>query len=79
MARRGAVDASPVHGSRRELRPLALREVRNAADAQLVNGLARQVHCLGCVQPVGEHLKYLVTAQGHLGPMRSATSLSVPR
>jgi len=57
------VDTSPVRGSLRDLGPLALCEVRRAADEQLVNGLVHQYHYLGYVQPVGERLKYLVTAQ----------------
>jgi hypothetical protein len=75
------VDTSPVHGSLRDLGPVELHEVRYGADEQLVNGLVHQYHYLGYVQPVGERLKYLVTAQGrpigcffwssaprHLGP-----------
>jgi hypothetical protein len=75
------VDTSPVRGSLRDLGTLELRQVRYAADEPLVNGLVHQYHYLGYVQPVGEHLKYLVTAQGrpiacfcwssaarHLGP-----------
>jgi hypothetical protein len=71
------VDTSPVHCSLRDLGPLALREVRYGADAQLVNGLVHQYHYLGYAQPVGEHLKYLVTAQGR--PIACFCWSSAPR
>jgi hypothetical protein len=57
------VDTSPVRCSLRDLGALTLREVRYAADEQIVHGLVYQYHYLGFVQPVGEYLKYLVTAQ----------------
>jgi hypothetical protein len=71
------VDTSPVRGSLRDLGPLELREVRYGADAQLVHGLVHQYHYLGYVQPVGEHLKYLVTAQGR--PIACFCWSSAPR
>jgi len=57
------VDTSPVCGSLGDLGPLVVREVRYTADEPLVQGLVHQYHYLGYVQPVGEHLKYLVTAK----------------
>jgi hypothetical protein len=39
-----------------------IRQVRRTDDERLVNGLIQQHHYLGYVRPVGEHLKYLVTA-----------------
>ena len=71
------VDTSPVRGSLRDLGPLALREVRCSADEPLVHGLMHQYHYLGYVQPVGEHLKYLVTAQGR--PIACFCWSSAPR
>jgi hypothetical protein len=46
-----------------ELGPLTIRQVRRTPEESLVNGLVQQHHYLGYRQPVGEHLKYLVTAQ----------------
>ena len=71
------VDTSPVCCSLRDLGPLALREVRYAADGKLVNGLVHQYHYLGYTQPVGEHLKHLVTAQGR--PIACFCWSSAPR
>jgi hypothetical protein len=64
-----------------EIGSVQLRQVRRSPEEVLVNSLIEQHHYLGYVQPVGEHLKYLVTAQGrpigcfcwssaprHLGP-----------
>jgi hypothetical protein len=71
------VDTSPVRGSLRDLGPLELRQVRYAVDEPLVNGLVHQYHYLGYVQPVGEHLKYLVTARGR--PIACLCWSSAPR
>jgi hypothetical protein len=71
------VDTTPVRDSLRELGPLKLRDVRYSADEQLVNGLVHQYHYLGYVQPVGERLKYLVTAQGR--PIACFCWSSAPR
>lgn len=71
------VDTSPVRGSLRDLGPLTLCEVRRGLDEQMVNGLVHQYHYLGYVQPVGEHLKYLVTAQSR--PIACFCWSSAPR
>ena len=71
------VDTSPVRCSLRNLGTLELRQVRYAADEPLVHGLVHQYHYLGYVQPVGEHLKYLVTAQGR--PIACFCWSSAPR
>jgi hypothetical protein len=57
------VDATPLETSLSELGPVQLRQVRRTPEEALVNGLVQQHHYLGYRQPVGEHLKYLVTAQ----------------
>ena len=75
------VDATPLVARLRAIAPLEIRQVRRTPEEALVNGLVAQHHYLGYTQPVGEHLKYLVTAQGrevaclclssaprHLGP-----------
>ena len=90
LARRGAdrrppalvpVDPRPLGAPLAALRPLTIREVRGTPEEPLVNSLLAQYHPLGYRHPVGEQLKYLVTAQGrplaclvwasapwHLGP-----------
>lgn len=75
-------DNRPVRGSLAVLRSqIEIHQVRRTADEDLFNSLVEQYHYLGYEQPVGEHLKYLVTAGGqaiaclafssaprHLGP-----------
>jgi hypothetical protein len=64
-----------------ELGPVEIQQVRRTADEELFNSLMEHYHYLGYEQPVGEHLKYVVWAQGrpvgcmawssaarHLGP-----------
>jgi hypothetical protein len=55
------VDQSPVERSIKELLPITFRQVRRTADEHLFNSLIAQFHYLGYTQPVGEHLKYLVS------------------
>lgn len=75
------VAQDPICTTLKEIGPVELRQVRRRAEESLVNSLIEQHHYLGYVQPVGEHLKYLVLAQGkpigcfcwssaprHLGP-----------
>ena len=46
------------------IRPLEIRQVRRTGDEGLFNGFIQAHHYLGYTRPVGEHLKYLVWAQG---------------
>lgn len=57
-------DNRPVRGSLRELLPLDIQQVRRTAQEALFNSLLEQYHYLGYEQPVGEHLKYLVSSNG---------------
>ncbi len=57
------LDCSPITGPLRALQPLNIRSVRRTADEPLFNGLIHRYHYLGYTQPVGEQLKYLVSAQ----------------
>jgi hypothetical protein len=50
-------------GSLRALRPLDIRLVRRTGWEAIFNGLIERDHYLGYIQPVGEHLKYMVFAQ----------------
>lgn len=57
------VDETPLEVSLRQLGKLEFSQVRRTPDEALVGGLISKYHYLGYSQPVGEHLKYLVTAQ----------------
>ena len=60
-----------------EIQPLELRPVRRTPHEALFNSLLDQFHYLGYTQPVGEHLKYLVFAQGR--PLACLAWSSAPR
>ena len=55
-----------VCGPLSELGPLTIEQVRRTRQEALFNGLVEQYHYLGYEQPVGEHLKYLVSAKGQV-------------
>jgi hypothetical protein len=59
-------EPQPLHARLSEIGSIEIRQVRRTADEALVNSLIEQHHYLGYVRPVGEHLKYLVTAGGQL-------------
>jgi len=71
------VDTTPLIARLNELRPLEVRQVRRTSDEPLFNSLVEHHHYLGYEQPVGEHLKYLVRAQGR--PMACMAWSSAPR
>jgi len=71
------MDVSPLTGTLDQLRPIGLQQVRRAAEEPLFNSLVEQYHYLGYEQPVGEHLKYLVYAQGR--PIACMAWSSAPR
>jgi hypothetical protein len=56
-------DNGPVRGPLRELGPLTFEQVRRTPQEALFNMLVEQYHYLCYEQPVGEHLKYLVSAK----------------
>jgi hypothetical protein len=60
------LDTAQVVAPLSTLRPLEFRRVRRTAEEPLFNTLLAQYHPLGYVQPVGEHLKYLVYAAGRV-------------
>jgi len=57
------VDQTPLESTLSRIRPLELQQVRRTLEERLFNSLLNQYHYLGYVQPVGEHLKYVVYAQ----------------
>ena len=59
------------------LQPLEFEQVRRTAEEPLFNSLMEEHHYLGYEQPVGEHLKYLVWAQGR--PIACLAWSSAPR
>ena len=61
----------------KELGPIEIQQVRRTADEPLFNSLMEQHHYLSYEQPVGEHLKYLVWAQGR--PIACLAWSSAPR
>ena len=60
-----------------EIGPVEIRQVRRTPVEALVKSLIEQHHYLGYIQPVGEHLKYLVSAQGR--PIACFCWSSAPR
>jgi len=71
------VDTTPIETRLGDLGPVELRQVRRRPEEELVNGLVQQHHYLGYSQPVGEHLKYLVTVHGR--PIACFCWSSAPR
>jgi len=71
------IDSTPFHGPLTQLRPLHFQQVRRTGDEPLFNSLIEHHHYLGYEQPVGEHLKYLVWAQGR--PIACLAWSSAPR
>src|SRR5882672_9384450 len=71
------VDTTPLAMPLGALGPIEIRPVRRTADEPLFNGLVEQYHYLGYEQPVGEHVKYLVWAQGR--PIACVAWSSAPR
>ena len=57
-------DNRPVRGPFNELGLLDFQPVRRTTQEALFNSLMEQYHYLGYEQPVGEHLKYLVSSSG---------------
>jgi Druantia protein DruA len=82
LARRGRpapvlIDTTPIQGSLHQLQPIKFQPVRRTREEPLFNSLMEQHHYLGYEQPVGEHLKYLVWAQGR--PIACLAWSSAPR
>ena len=71
------IDMTPLTGALTDIRPISLQQVRRTSDEPLFNSLIEHHHYLGYEQPVGEHLKYLVWAQGR--PIACMAWSSAPR
>ena len=51
-------------GTLKEIQPIDIRQVRRTPAEKLYNSLIDQYHYLGYCHPVGEHLKYIIYAEG---------------
>jgi hypothetical protein len=71
------IDSTPIQGQLCNLQPLEFEQVRRTSKEPLFNSLLEEHHYLGYEQPVGEHLKYLVWAQGR--PVACLAWSSAPR
>jgi hypothetical protein len=71
------IDTTPIQGPLSQFQPIELQQVRRTAEEPLFNSLMESHHYLGYEQPVGEHLKYLVWAQGR--PLAALAWSSAPR
>ena len=67
----------PIQAAVRELGALEIRQVRRTAQEPLFGSLMEAHHYLAYSQPVGEHLKHLVSAQGT--PIACLAWSSAPR
>ena len=61
---RTTLRCTPVQGRLSDFVPLDIAQVRRTRDESLFDSLVQTHHYLGYTQPVGEHLKYLVSAKG---------------
>jgi Domain of unknown function (DUF4338) len=71
------LDQTPIEAKLKDLGPIELEQTRRTCDEPLFNSLMEEHHYLGYEQPVGEHLKYLVWAQGY--PIACMAWSSAPR
>lgn len=71
------IDSTPLAMPFKQLGAIELQQVRRTADEPLFNSLMESHHYLKYEQPVGEHLKYLVWAQGR--PLACLAWSSAPR
>ena len=71
------IDTAPLAMPLGALGPIEIEPVRRTTDEPLFHSLMESHHYLGYEQPVGEHLKYLVWAQGR--PLACLAWSSAPR
>ena len=71
------IDTTELRASLTQIQPLEFWQVRRTGDEGLFNSLLEHYHYLGYTQPVGEHLKYLVTTRGR--PIACLAWSSAPR
>lgn len=71
------IDRTPVNANLKEIVPVEFVQVRRTNREKLFNSLIESYHYLGYVQPVGEHLKYIVYAGSR--PLACLAFSSAPR
>jgi len=71
------IDSTPIERRLTDIQPLEFAQVRRTGDEPLFNSLMEDHHYLGYEQPVGEHLKYIVSAAGR--PLACLAWSSAPR
>jgi hypothetical protein len=71
------LDTTPITDRLGDIQPIEFQQVRRTTDESSFNSLMEEHHYLGYEQPVGEHLKYLVQAQGR--PIACMAWSSAPR
>ena len=59
-----SIDQTPIAVPLSQIKPLRFEQVRRSPAEKLFNSLIEEHHYLKFCQPVGEHLKYMVYAQG---------------
>jgi Domain of unknown function (DUF4338) len=74
---RVSIDETPLAVSLSELGALQVQQVRRTPEEALFNSLIQHHHYLGYARPVGEHLKYLISAGGR--PVACLAWSSAPR
>ena len=57
-----SISKSPLNVKLKEIYPIEMHQVRRTPNEKLFNSLIEQYHYLGYTQPVGEQLKYIITA-----------------
>lgn len=72
-----AINTEPIACRLADLGTVEIRQVRRTPEERLVQALVEAHHYLGYTRPVGEHLKYLVTA--HARPIACFIWSSAPR
>ena len=71
------IDQTAICSTLSKIQPLEIRQVRHTSFEKLFNSLIAQHHYLGYCHPVGEHLKYIVFAEGR--PIACLSWSSAPR
>jgi hypothetical protein len=71
------IDRKPLCTELSNIETLEIRQIRRASFEKLFNSLVAQHHYLGYCHPVGEHLKYIVFAEGR--PIACFSWSSAPR
>lgn len=70
-------DQDPLSTSLKQVRPLRFCQVRKTGKEKLFNSLINEYHYLGYIQPVGEHLKYIIFTDNR--PVACLAFSSAPR